>query len=106
MYLQLPICFSELRFFSAKLMFKTLYIVNENLVFDKREVYWPSFIIGLSANLYGRIIFKLPSYWVASNKLFDRKVRAVSVGIRFEPEIHICFLINSVISVYISTKIE
>ena len=48
-------------------MLKILYIVNENLVFDKREVYWPTFIIGLSEKLYGRIISKLPSYWVASS---------------------------------------
>ena len=46
----------------TKLMLKILYIVNENLVFHKREVYWPSFIIGLSAKLYGRVISKLPSY--------------------------------------------
>ena len=52
-------------------MFKTLYIVTENLLFDKREVYWPSFMIGLSAKLYDRVISKLPSYWVAGNKLFD-----------------------------------
>ena len=48
-------------------MLKMLYIVNENLVFDKREVYWLTFIIGLSAKLYGRVISKLPSYWVASS---------------------------------------
>ena len=48
-------------------MLKMLYIVNENLVFDKREVYWLTFIIGLSAKLYGRVISKLPSYWVVSS---------------------------------------
>ena len=41
-------------------MLKTLYNVNENLVFDKREVYCPSSIIGLSTKLYGRVISKLP----------------------------------------------
>ena len=35
MCLQLLIGSSELRFFSAKLVFKILYIVNENLVFEK-----------------------------------------------------------------------
>ena len=53
--------------FSATLMLKILYIVSENLVFDKREVYRPTFITGLSAKLYGRVISKLPSYWVASS---------------------------------------
>ena len=48
-------------------MLKMLYIVNENLVFDKREVYWLTCIIGLSAKLYGRVISKLPSYWVVSS---------------------------------------
>ena len=43
-------------------MLKILYIVSENLVFDKREVYRPTFITGLSAKLYGRVISKLPSY--------------------------------------------
>ena len=62
------------------------------------------FIIGLSAKLYRRVIPKLPSYWVASNKLFDCKIRTVSLGIRFETETHVCFLINSVIFVYILTK--
>ena len=53
--------------FSAKLMLNILYIVDKNLVFDKREVYWPTFITGLSAKLYGRVISKLPSHWVASS---------------------------------------
>ena len=48
-------------------MLKILYIVNKNLVFEKREVYRPTFIIGLSAKLYGRVISKLSSYWVASS---------------------------------------
>ena len=48
-------------------MLKILYIVNKNLVFDKREVYRPTFIIGLSAKLYGRVISKLSSYGVASS---------------------------------------
>ena len=48
-------------------MLKILYTVNENLVFVKREVYWPTFIIGLSAKLYGRVIPKLSSHWVASS---------------------------------------
>ena len=48
-------------------MLKILYIVNENLVFVKREVYWPTFIIRLSAKLYGRVIPKLSSHWVASS---------------------------------------
>ena len=61
MYLQLPIFFLRIEVLSAKPMPKTLYIVKENLVFDKREVYWPSFITGLSAKLYGRVISKLPS---------------------------------------------
>ena len=91
---------------SAKLLLKTLHIVNENLVFDNRKVYQPSFIIGSSAKLYGSVISKLPSDWVASSKLFDCKIRTVSVVIRFEAETHVCFLINSVISIYISTKNE
>ena len=96
--------FLRIEVFSAKLMLTTLYIVNEYLVFDKRKVYWPSFVIGLSAKLYGSVISKLPSYWVASNKLLDCKIRTVSLGIRYEAETHVCFLINSVISVYNSTK--
>ena len=63
-------------------------------------------IIGLFAKLYRTVISKLPSYWVASNKLFDCKIRTLSLGIRFEAETHVCFFINSVISVYISTKSE
>ena len=98
--------FFRIKVFSTKLMLKTLNIVHENLVFDKREVYWPRFIIGLSLKLYGRVISKLSSYWVASNKLFDCKIRTLSLGIRFEAETHVCFFINSVISVYISTKSE
>ena len=66
MYFQLPICLSKLRIFLPNLCSK-LYIVNKNLVFDKREVYRPTFIIGLSAKLYGRVISKLSSYWVASS---------------------------------------
>ena len=31
--------FLRIEIFSAKLMLKTLYIINEHLVFDKREVY-------------------------------------------------------------------
>ena len=58
------------------------------------------FIIELSAKLYRRVISKLPSYWATSNKLF------ISLGIRFKAETHVCFLINSIISVYISTKNE
>ena len=85
-------------------MLKILYTVNKNLVFDKIEAYLPSFIIGLSAKLYGTVISKLPSYWAASNKLFDCNIRTVSLGISFEAETHVCFLINSVISIYISTK--
>ena len=91
--------FFRIKVFSTKLMLKTLNIVHENLVFDKREVYWPRFIIGLSLKLYGRVISKLSSYWVASNKLFDCKIRTLSLGIRFEAETHVWFLINSVISV-------
>ena len=73
----------RIEFFSAKNMLKTLSIVNENLVFDKREVYCPSFIIGLSEKLYGRVIPKLPKYWPAGNKLFDYKIWTVSLGITF-----------------------
>ena len=92
--------FLRIEVFSTK-----LYIVNENLVFHEREIYWPSFNIGLSAKLYGRVISKAPSYWAAgsywtaSNKLSDCRIRTVSLGIRFEAETHACFLINSVISV-------
>ena len=57
------------------------------------------FIIGLSAKLYRRVVSKLPNYWVASKKLFDCKVRTVSLGIRFESKTHVCFLINSVMFV-------
>ena len=42
--------FLRLEFFSAKLMLKTLHIVKEKFVLDKRKVYGHSFIIGLSAN--------------------------------------------------------
>ena len=78
--------FFKIEPFYAKHMLKILYIVNKNLVFDKREVYWLSFIIGLSAKLYGRVISKLPKYWPASNKLFDYKIWTLSLGIRFEAE--------------------
>ena len=64
------------------------------------------FLIGLSAKLYCRVISKLPSYWVASYKLFDCKIQTIILGIRFEAETQVCFLINSVISIYISTKSE
>ena len=80
-------------------MLKILYIVNKNLVFDKREVYRPTFIIGLSAKLYGRVISKLSSYWVASS-YWDAIVTDYLIVT------HICFLINNVISVYISAKKE
>ena len=80
-------------------MLKALYIVNENLVFNKTKVYWPSFIIGLPAKLYGTVITKLPSYWAARSKLFDSKIRTVSLGIMFKAETHVCFLISSIISV-------
>ena len=98
--------FFRIKVFSTKLMLKTLNIVHEHLVFDKREVYWPRFIIALSAKLYGRVISELSSYWIASNKLFDCEIRTASLGIRFEAETHVCFCINSVISVYIWTKSE
>ena len=78
--------FLRIEVFSAKLMPKTLSIINESLVFDKREIYWPSFITGLSAKLYGKVISKLPSYWAASNRLFDCKIRTVSLGFRFDAE--------------------
>ena len=67
MYLQMPICLSELKIFLPNLYWKYSILSNKNLVFDKKEVYWPTFIIGLSAKLCGRVIFKLPSYWVASS---------------------------------------
>ena len=39
-----------------------------------------------------------------SNKLFDCKIRTVSLGIRFEAKKHVFVLINSVISIYTSTE--
>ena len=37
--------FLRVEFFSAKLMLKTLYIVKEKFVLDKRKVYGHSFIL-------------------------------------------------------------
>ena len=76
--------FLRIEVFSANFMLKALHMLNENLVFDRREVCWPSFIAGLSAKLYGRVIFKLPSYWAASNRLFDCNIQTVSLCIKFE----------------------
>ena len=105
MCLQLPIHLSDFFCFSG--FFCQRYAqtaLNENLVFDKRYAYWPSFIVGLSTKLYGRVISKLLKYWPVSNKLLDYKIWSISLGIRFEIETDVCFLMNSVISVYISTK--
>ena len=66
MCLQLPIYFSELRFFLPNICSKHFILLTKNLVFDKREVCYASFVIGLSVKLYGSVISKLMSYWVAS----------------------------------------
>ena len=101
MYLQVPICFSQLRFFLSNLCSKHFILLTESYCLIKEKFidlvfYW------IICKTIWRCHFQAAE--LLSYKLFDCKIWIVSVGIGFEAETHVCCLKNSVISVYISIK--
>ena len=101
MCLQLSISFTGLKFFLPNICSKRFIMLTKIYYLIKEKFIA---LVLLLDYLQNYTVESFPSY--RSSDLLVTIYLIISLGIRFEAETHVGFLINSVISVYISTKNE